>query len=609
MPAAVLAQSGGQLIIHYVEGQPLSGQVGYAVNVYLSALDATGNPILNATKDNFTLSEDSRQVEIQSVTKSDNLPINLLLLLDTSGSMQGDPIADARKAASTFINSLIETDRIALYSFNEKVTQLSDFTSDRQTAAQKVGTISAINLASTCLYDAAYEAVQKAATISAGRRAIILLTDGTDIKGAGPCSVHTIDDLIGLASAGSTRVPIHVIGLGREVDQKTLERIAQMSGGQFQYTPNSSQLSEVFTRLSSQLRSELVLSYNSTGAPGSHTVVAQLKYDTLSMQDSRSFLLPALPSQVIILSPTEGQEVKGKVKVAASVTGQGQVVQSVVFRSGSQEIGKDETVPYEIEWDASKAANGTQSLTVTAYGSDGKELASSSISIKVSGGSGTAPAASTSTSIFSNPAVLIGLIALVAAGGGLAFFLSRRKKPTVVEPDDFELKSKKGGGESDRTMDFRLTPQEGGTDALATLTILASDDAGMLQQVLNISKYPTLIGRHPECDVVVTKADQPVSRRHAWIELNGGKPSLREEIGVDETTGAPKPPTYGTFVNEKPVPAGGIALHDGDEIRLGTRFCMRFNLGKKAAQGSSDKTIDFSTLKDQGEKTREVPRD
>ena len=598
-----MAQSNSDLIIHYVEGQPLTDQVGYSINIYLSALDSSGYPILGLSQENFIITEDSRQVEIDSVSYSDNLPISLLMLIDTSGSMQGSPISDARRAASGFINGLIEKDQVGVYTFNEKITSVTDFTTDRQTAAQKVSRISAVNLASTCLYDAAYEAVTKAATITSGRRAIILLTDGQDYKGGQACSVHTIDDLVQLSSAGSMRVPIHVIGLGEEVDQNSLQRIAEMSGGIFTYTPTSGELSQVFEKLSNQLRSEIILNYRSAAAPGAHVVVVEMENENITSQDSRSFLLPALPTQLIIISPGEAQQVNGITKIAAAVTGQGQIVQSVKFFLGEEEIGSDATVPYEIDWDTRQADTGSQKIKVVALGSDNEELASSSITVNITS---VSDGVDTGTSFLSNPLAIGGLLVVLVGAGLLIFFLNKGKQSAREPADDnFDLRSDDEGKDSDRTIDgFQLNSEK----VLATLTVLASDDPGMIMQELNITSYPCLIGRHPDCDVVVPKEDSPVSRKHIRLELRDGRPILKEEISIDES-GNTKFPTYGSFVNEKKVMAGGVILKNGDEIRLGTRFRLRFNSEENFSQGSEDRTLDNIDLQNLSDETKEVPRE
>ncbi|HZN56609.1 MAG TPA: FHA domain-containing protein [Planctomycetota bacterium] len=65
------------------------------------------------------------------------------------------------------------------------------------------------------------------------------------------------------------------------------------------------------------------------------------------------------------------------------------------------------------------------------------------------------------------------------------------------------------------------------------------------------------IGRSPEVGIVI--ADQSVSRRHAILRRDG-ETIVLEDLGS----------TFGTFVNEEPVPSGGtVRLEDGDVVRFG----------------------------------------
>ena len=87
IPGAVLAQSSVDLVVHYVEGVPSQEQIAYDVNVYLSVVTSAGNPIKDLNAENFTVSEDSQQVAVAGVELAKDEPINLVLLMDTSGSM------------------------------------------------------------------------------------------------------------------------------------------------------------------------------------------------------------------------------------------------------------------------------------------------------------------------------------------------------------------------------------------------------------------------------------------------------------------------------------------------------------------------------------------
>ena len=65
----------------------------------------------------------------------------------------------------------------------------------------------------TCLYDALYDAVTLAVKRPQGRGAIVVLSDGEDIKDKKQCSRHNVGDVVDKAQ--STLMPIYTIGLGQ----------------------------------------------------------------------------------------------------------------------------------------------------------------------------------------------------------------------------------------------------------------------------------------------------------------------------------------------------------------------------------------------------------
>ena len=81
-PLSTFAQSSVDLAVNFVEGTPAKDKIAYDVNVYLSVVDSAGNPIKELTAENFTVSEDSQQVDIESVELVSDEPINLVLVLD-----------------------------------------------------------------------------------------------------------------------------------------------------------------------------------------------------------------------------------------------------------------------------------------------------------------------------------------------------------------------------------------------------------------------------------------------------------------------------------------------------------------------------------------------
>ena len=153
---SALAQSSIDTVIHYVEGAPSDEKIAYDVTAYVSVADSTGNPIKDLAADAFTLAEDSQQVTVLSADLAPDAPINLVLLLDTSGSMNGAGIEAAKSAASNFIAGLGNDDRVAVVTFDNDTKTRIDFTTDHRAARDELELVDATRGAGTCLYDAAY---------------------------------------------------------------------------------------------------------------------------------------------------------------------------------------------------------------------------------------------------------------------------------------------------------------------------------------------------------------------------------------------------------------------------------------------------------------------
>ena len=93
------------------------------------------------------------------------------------------------------------------------------------------------------------------------RRAIIAVSDGKDGG-----STRTIDDVI--AGAIYNSVQIFTIGIG-VVDNAVMQRLATETGGQYFYSPNSSDLTTVYSTISEILSNEYTIEYTTSSAAGS----------------------------------------------------------------------------------------------------------------------------------------------------------------------------------------------------------------------------------------------------------------------------------------------------------------------------------------------------
>ena len=597
-PQSALAQSTVTLTLHDIKVQPIAGSQAFDVAVYFSLSDSAGNPIKDAVAENITVSEDNQPAQIASLASADNEPINVAVLLDTSGSMAGEKIDAARTAASRFISNLQGGDQVAVLTFDLTTTNRIDFTTDHTAARQQVELIQPTPGAGTCLYDAAYETIQQVASLSYGRRAVILLTDGRDeADGGQPCSSYTANDVIGLASDEETRIPIYTIGLGSEVDAQTLENLAYSTGGRYQASPGTTQLEALFGRISDELRSQYVLHYTSTSASGEHTLTLKVNYRSAQAEFSQRIDLPALPYNIAFTAPQDGSTVSETTTISITISGQGAPIQQVVFLANSVSIGADTTAPYELEWDPSGSENRSVFLECIAQDAGGMELARSGVTVTYQA---PIPLTPTPTNIgtgklSSSNLILIG-ISLIVLAGIVIFVITitnkrhKREKERdqrwkeTVQGEGGQVSSLGNVGLDDRTLDS-YTPSEG---SLGVLIIQQSDDPALIGQRFEISKSVTSLGRKASNDIMFPK-DSPVSRQHAVIEERDGQLYLSEVSAADEN-GQAKNPAFGTFVNDQRIDAPTM-LRDGDEIRLGKRVRIRF-ISANPTSGDAERTMD-----------------
>jgi VWFA-related protein len=150
------------------------------VSVDVIVTDRDGNrssALLKAT--DFTVYEDGARQEISAFSATD-VPFNLVLLLDTSGSTR-DEVGLMRRAARRFLDELRPQDRIAIVQFNKQVELLEDLTSDRAKIEEALELLSPGS--GTSFYDALKLTIDEVFKRVDGRKAIVALTDGVDSYG------------------------------------------------------------------------------------------------------------------------------------------------------------------------------------------------------------------------------------------------------------------------------------------------------------------------------------------------------------------------------------------------------------------------------------------
>ncbi|MBN2003445.1 MAG: VWA domain-containing protein [Anaerolineae bacterium] len=189
-------------------------------------------------------------VAIQELWRNEaKKPVDLVAILDISGSMQGEKINAARQSLIDFVNLLDDRDRLAVILFSDDLTMLTPLSpmgEKRQRVLQQIGGI--IEGGDTRLYDAidmAYTTLQSEGDPQ-HIRAIVALTDGNDT--ASELKLSPLLQKVGNLSEGGNATKVFTIGFGGNADGKVLKEIAESTGAQ-QYDSDPKTIRDIYREI------------------------------------------------------------------------------------------------------------------------------------------------------------------------------------------------------------------------------------------------------------------------------------------------------------------------------------------------------------------------
>jgi Ca-activated chloride channel homolog len=232
------------------------------VHVVFIATDKHGKFVRDLNQDDFTILDDHKPPQaISNFRRETDLPLNLGLLVDMSGSVRGR-FDFEQEAATFFLQKTVRAnfDKAFVMGFNSQSQVTQDFTDDPVLLASGVQKLHAGG--GTALYDAVYQACkQKLAKQEADRpvrRAIVVVSDGEDNQ-----SDVSLSQAIEMAQR--SEVIIYAIstddsGLVLRGD-KVLEQLADATGGRAFFPFKMKDIKSSFAAIEDELRSQYVVSY------------------------------------------------------------------------------------------------------------------------------------------------------------------------------------------------------------------------------------------------------------------------------------------------------------------------------------------------------------
>jgi len=229
------------------------------VNVFSTVTDSHGAPVANLNKDNFRVLEDGIPQTISVFDKESELPLSIVLEIDTSESTHRDLKLETA-SAKKFVHSIVRpVDKLSLFQITENVDQLTRFTSDLKFIDRGIDRLTPG--AGTSLYDAIFLGAESLIDHQ-GRKVLVLITDGGDTTS------HT-DYSNALRRAQQAEAIVYsIIVVPVEADagrntggEHALIQISKDTGGKYYYASGINDLDQAFRQISEELRTQYLLAY------------------------------------------------------------------------------------------------------------------------------------------------------------------------------------------------------------------------------------------------------------------------------------------------------------------------------------------------------------
>lgn len=249
--------------------------------------------------------------------------VDVVLVVDTSGSMRGAPISAAKTAATQFLNRMPEDSRVAVIGFGATPTLVSGLTENRSDSTQAISSLAASG--ETALWDAMVAAGELIESEGRSAPYVVLLSDGGDTA-----STSTTADAIQTFAALDSPAGLYVVTLETpESNHAALNEAAAQMNGQVLNTTDASSLESLYVEVAERLQSRYSIRFRpDTGdnivlsvAVGGAVATARTTLTAIggSAAESASGPITDLPA---VLNGTDAPELGAVVAVQPGLLGQ-----------------------------------------------------------------------------------------------------------------------------------------------------------------------------------------------------------------------------------------------------------------------------------------------
>jgi VWFA-related protein len=255
------------------------------VNINFSATDKKGRMVPGLTADDFTIEEDGKTQQVSMFARERELPLTLALLVDISPSVE--PVFEEEKrTASGFLRSVLGKRDLALVlAFDRYVTLTQDYSEDLPTLTRAISGLE-LSKGGTSLFDAVYLASNEKLAREAGRKAIVILSDGSD-------TTSKYD--MGKAMIAAQKSNAVIYSISNSGSPRTLRVMSEETGGAFFKINRRGDYERIFEQIALELRAQYSIAYHSsnTARDGKYRQIKIVpKNDDLRVRARKGYYAP-----------------------------------------------------------------------------------------------------------------------------------------------------------------------------------------------------------------------------------------------------------------------------------------------------------------------------
>ena len=228
------------------------------VLVPLTVTDPMDRLVTGLEKENFLVLEDNHGQSIRTFA-CDDAPVSIGVILDLSGSMS-NKVVRARGAVLQFMKTSNPQDEFFVIGFNDRPELITDYTSSPDDVEARLATVQPGHR--TALLDAIYFGLEKMKQAKYQRKALLIVSDGGDNN-----SRYTENEV--RSAVKEADVQVYSIGIfdpeAATVEERNgpmlLNDLSNDTGGRLFRVDDLSEMGDIATRISAELRNEYVLGY------------------------------------------------------------------------------------------------------------------------------------------------------------------------------------------------------------------------------------------------------------------------------------------------------------------------------------------------------------